>query len=389
MKTILFIHQSAELYGSDKTLFFLVKELAQYGIKSIVVIPEEGPLTTLLRETDIEIIISPIIKLSRSLFSPLNLIKLPFHIFSSLRQLNKKLIHHKIDLIHSNTLAVLLGAFYAKWKRINHLWHVHEIIEKPNFANKLYRFLVNSLSSKVVFNSKASFRSLVRSNQDLKTKSSIIYNGIEKPNKSYNLDEINNFRAEEMGLASDALLIGIVGRISRWKGQLLLLEAFEKLQKENTKVNLLIIGSPPHDQDHYLSDLKNAIVSKGLEDKVQIYPFSSEIWKYWSSIDIAVVPSTEPEPFGLVAIEAMLIGKPVIAAAHGGLIEIIEHETTGLLFTPNNINELYLSLKSLTDDATLRSSLAKNGQNSVLDRFTIDKYVLSFVKLYQKVMDHV
>ena len=61
MKTILFIHQSAELYGSDKTLFFLVKELPQYGIKPIVVLPEEGPLTVLLREADIEIIISPTI----------------------------------------------------------------------------------------------------------------------------------------------------------------------------------------------------------------------------------------------------------------------------------------------------------------------------------------
>jgi len=192
-----------------------------------------------------------------------------------------------------------------------------------------------------------------------------------------------------MNLASDAIVIGIVGRISRWKGQLLLLEAFEKLQKENANVYLLIIGSPPSGQEHYLSDLKNKIVSKGLEGKVQIHPFSPEIWKYWSSIDIAVVPSTEPEPFGLVAIEAMLMGKPVIAAAHGGLIEIIEHNTTGLLFEPNSVNMLYRSLKSLTDYATLRGTLAWNGQDSVLNRFMIDKYVLNFVELYQKVIDHV
>lgn len=383
MKTILFIHQSAELYGSDKTLFFLVKELPQYGIKPIVVLPEEGPLTVLLREAGIEIIISPVIKLSRSLFSPLNLIKLPFQVFSSLRLLNKKLIHHKIDLIHSNTLAVLLGAFYAKWKRIKHIWHVHEIIEKPNFANKLYRFLVNSLSSKVVFNSKASLESLVRSNQNLKAKSSIIYNGIEKPSKSYDLEEINNFRAQEINLASDALVIGIVGRISRWKGQVLLLEAFEKLQKENTKVNLLIIGSPPLGQGHYLSDLTDKIISKGLEDKVQIHPFTPEIWKYWSSIDIAVVPSTEPEPFGLVAIEAMLIGKPVIAAAHGGLTEIIEHKETGWLFKPNDLNDLYSALKQLIENKPLRDRLGYNAKADVEDRFSKEKYVQNFSNLYK------
>jgi len=383
MKTILFIHQSAELYGSDKTLFFLVKGLPQYGIKPIVVLPEEGPLTTLLREADIEIFISPVIKLSRSLFSPLNLIKLPFQIFSSLRLLNKKLTLYKIDLIHSNTLAVLLGAFYAKWKRIKHIWHVHEIIEKPNFANKLYRFLVNSLSSKVVFNSKASLESLVRNNQNLKAKSSIIYNGIEKPSKSYDLDEINDFRAKEMNLASDALVIGMVGRISRWKGQVLLLGAFEKLQKEKPKVHLLIVGAPPPGQDHYLSDLKNDIVSKGLEDKVQIYPFTTKIWKYWSSIDIAVVPSTEPEPFGLVAIEAMLIGKPVIAAAHGGLIEIIEHKKTGWLFKPNDTNDLYSALKHLIENKPLRNKLGNNAKADVEDRFSKEKYVQNFSNLFK------
>lgn len=383
MKTILFIHQSAELYGSDKTLFFLVKALPKHEINPIVVLPEEGPLTTLLREANIEVIISPIIKLSRSIFKPLNLVKLPFQIFLSLKKLNNKLIYRKIDLVHSNTLAVLLGAFYSKWKKIDHIWHVHEIIERPRLVNMLYRSLVNFLSSNVVFNSKASLLSLVSNNKKLGIKSKIIYNGIEMPDKSYSFEEINNFRVNELKLPSDALVIGIVGRISRWKGQQLLLEAFEKLQKENERLYLLIIGSPPSGQDHYLSNLSAEILTKGLGHKVHIYPFTQEIWKYWLSIDIAVVPSTEPEPFGMVAIEAMLVGKPVVAAGHGGLLEIIEHKRTGLLFDPNNVDDLFASLKLLMDDEVLRNSLGANGKKSVLEQFTINNYIQNFVDIYQ------
>lgn len=385
MKTILFIHQSAELYGSDKTLFSLVKEIQLHDIKPIVVLPEEGDLAILLRESNIEIIISPIIKLSRSIFSPINFVKLPFLILSSLNSLEKQLRNHSIDLVHSNTLAVLIGALYAKWKKIGHVWHVHEIIEKPYFLNKFYRVLVNSLSTKVVFNSKASFYSLVGKNSSLKAKSSVIYNGVDKPNKIYTLDEINNFKLNEMKLSSETIVVGIVGRISRWKGHLLLLEAFEKLRLQNSNVFLLVIGSPPLDQTHFLSNLEKEIFSKKLNEFVKIIPFSKDIWKYWAIIDIAVVPSTEPEPFGLVAVEALLSKKPVIVAGHGGLLEIIEHQKTGLLFEPNNVDSLMRAIQLLISDQALSAELGINGQKSVLQKFTTQKYVNNFVELYQNI----
>ncbi|MCD6180230.1 MAG: glycosyltransferase family 4 protein [Bacteroidales bacterium] len=383
MKTILYFHQSAELYGSDKTLLQLVIGMSKKGHKVIVIVPEEGPLTGEFQNFNIKYIVSPVLKLSRDMFTLKKLSLFVYHFFSSTKTIRRETKNLNIDCIHSNTLAVLLGAFYAKLFRIKHLWHVHEIIESPILANKLYRFLVNSFSSKVVFNSKASFTSLIRDNKNLRAKSSIIYNGIEKPDKLYSLEEINHFKKEEMNLASDTLVIGVVGRISRWKGQILLLEAFEKLQKETSGVYLLIVGSPPPGQEHYLLDLKDHIIAKGLESHVQIHPFNTEIWKYWSSIDIAVVPSTEPEPFGLVAIEAMLMGKPVVAAAHGGLTEIIEDKKTGWLFKPNDKNNLYAGLKQLTKDKTLRNKLGKNAKIDVEKRFSKEKYVQNFSKLYK------
>lgn len=194
MKTILFVHQSAELYGSDKTLYYLVKDLAKHQIRAIVVLPEEGPLASLFRESNIELIISPIIKLSRSTLGIKNILKLPFHSISSLSKINKKLKNEKIVIVHSNTLAVLLGALYAKQKKIRHIWHVHEIIEQPKILNTLYRHLVTCFSNQVVFNSKASFESLVKGNRKLFKKSSVIYNGVELKKSSYPDKDIYDFK---------------------------------------------------------------------------------------------------------------------------------------------------------------------------------------------------
>ena len=212
----------------------------------------------------------------------------------------------------------------------------------------------------------------------------IIYNGIETPSFIATKDESVDFRRKYLGLDQEKIVIGVVGRISRWKGQSLALKAFDKLQKVNPNVILLIIGSPPLGQEQYLINLTNEIESNNLGDKVKILPFMQDIWSYWSCIDIAVVPSTEPEPFGLVAVEAMIAGKPVVAAKHGGLLEIIKHQQTGLFFEPNNSDELYSALKLIVDNNDLRDFLGRNGQKSVIERFTIDNYVLNFVNLYQK-----
>lgn len=389
MKTILYFHQSAELYGSDKTLFFLVKNLPKHDFRPIVVLPEEGPLSELLREFGIELIINPVIKLSRTMFSLKSLILFPFQSISSLYKINKKIANRSIDLVQTNTLAVLLGAFYAKWKGIDHVWHIHEIIEKPKILNKIYSFLVNRFSTIAVFNSEAALKSLIGPNERLKIKSTIIYNGVELPANSFTEKGDEDFASNNFKFQSETIVIGLVGRISRWKGQILLLNAFEKLIIENANVHLLFIGSPPKDQEYYLENLKSEIESKSLGKKVSILPFTANIWKYWSSIDIAVVPSTEPEPFGLVAVEAMLMGKPVVAAAHGGLVEIIDHNITGLLFEPNNVEELFSSLKLLVNNESLRNSLGLKGQKSVSERFTIDKYVHKFIELYQKELNDV
>lgn len=386
-KTILFVHQSSELYGSDKTLFCLVRDLKNTNLYTpIVVLPHEGPLKDILRKENIKVIVAPVTKVSRKMFKIGNLLLLPFKLLKALRHLKKELKGETIDLIHSNTLAVLLGAFYAKQEKIKHLWHVHEIIEHPRAVNKTYSVFVDKFSDLVVYNSKASLDALCNKRTSLINKSQVIWNGLDREApKTPNLEVSKIRKTLFKGYNLDTQYIGLVGRINRWKGHLLMLEAYHKVSKNHPNTKLIFIGSPPPNQEFFRDSVLHKIKELGIESHCEIVSFRENIWPLYDSLDIVVVPSTEPEPFGLVAIESMLSQKLVIAANHGGLREIIAHEKTGLLFVPNDVNDLALKLTKSIEEKEYSNQLAASGFQSVISDFCLEKYVSSFRKVYLEI----
>ena len=95
-----------------------------------------------------------------------------------------------------------------------------------------------------------------------------------------------------------------------------------------------------------------------------------------------MVPTTDPEPFGLVAIEGMLSKKPIIASNHGGLKEIVIHHKTGLLFEPNNELDLKKSIESLIINQNLIDLYGNEGEKRAKFDFSLEKYLDKFKDLY-------
>lgn len=369
MKNILFIHQSAELYGSDKTLLYLVTNLNKNKFFPIVILPNSGPLQDELEKENIKVIIAPVLKLYRKMFTPRNLIKFIKDYFKGVKTINTLKKEYKIEYIYSNTLAVLLGFFYCFFHNTKHIWHVHEIIESPRVFTKAFRFFLNNKTNTVLLHN-----SIATCNfWNCKGNNQVIWNGIASFSEitltEKELIRSNVFKAE------NEIVLALVGRISRWKGQLLLLETFSDLIKTHTNIKLVYIGSPPPNQEHFLNTLKEQIVKNKVDANVEIIPFQENINQLWQCIDIAVVPSTEPEPFGMVAIEAMMAKKPVVAANHGGLTEIVLHNETGFLVEPNNSLALKNALEELIVNTELRVTFGENGFQRAKENFSIENYV--------------
>ncbi|SFI62276.1 glycosyltransferase family 4 protein [Olleya namhaensis] len=385
-KTILYIHQSAELYGSDKTLLYLANGInINPDFNVVVVLPNDGPLKNKLEEHNIRVIISPIIKVSRSMFTSKRLVVLPFKIVTAVNKLKKSLKDTKIDIVHSNTLAVLVGAFFAKRYGIKHIWHVHEIIEKPKLVSNVFPVLVDYFSTKVVYNSKATKTFLCNKRTRLEAKSYIVLNGLDRETAVTSNKEIEAIRRDLFKADKNDIVLGLVGRINKWKGQQLLLEAFNNIKSEFNNLKLVFIGSAPPNQEHFVEDLQHKITEFSLENDCRIVPFQNNIWSIWDSIDVAVVASTEPEPFGLVALEAMLAKKPVITANHGGLVEIVLPET-GYLFEPGNVSSLQDAIRQVLTNNKQAEVFKQNGYERAINKFSLQTYVDRFVLLYKETL---
>ena len=386
MKNILFVHQSADLYGSDKTLLYLVASIKD-TFYPIIVLPEEGLLSEELKKQDIEFYVMPVIKVSRQLFKSLDFFKLPFNIYKAVNTLKTKLGNRKIDIVHSNTLAVFLGAFFSKKYKIKHIWHVHEIIQHPKAVAKAYPFLVNWFSDYVVFNSKASAEHLYLGKSKLKKKSTIIYNGLDR-----NLPVTSKYEQKLLreklfkDIDSETLIMALVGRINNHKGHTLALKAFENLVKDgHSNIKLLFIGSTIKSQKYLLEALHDSIKSKKLENLVSIIDFQKELWQFYDCIDLLLVPTKDPEPFGLVAIEGMLSKKPVIASNHGGLKEIVVHNKTGILFEPNNTLKLKKAVEFFISNKEILYAYGLEGEKRAKHTFSLKKYIDNFIQLYKSI----
>ena len=389
MKSILFIHQSAELYGSDKTILMFISSLDKQKYFPVVMLPFDGPLKREFEKNNIKVVIAPVLKLYRKMFTPGNILKFCKEYKEGLRIINQLHKEHRFSIVYSHTLAALIGIIFARKNNIKHLWHVQEIIAKPVLFNKGFVKLLSLKSNHIaVYDSKTTMEFWIKDNPTLAKKSKFVCNGLDVKDKpAPNLDDIQKIRNEVFKVQPNDVVIGLVGRINSWKGQQLLLEAFSKIANLHPNVKLVYIGSAPPNQEFFEIELNEKIASYNLSERVIIVPFQENIWRFWDSIDIAVVPSTEPEPFGMVAIEAMLAKKPVVAANHGGLTETVVTNETGFLFKPNDSQSLAEAISILIDDKIKRTSFGEKGYERVHLYFSLEKHVAEFETIFETLLN--
>lgn len=386
MKTILIINQSSELYGSDKVLLELLENFPK-DYNPIVVLENEGVLKEILTKRAIQVIKCPVIKIKKSYYNIVGIFKIIWDVFISIYYIVKNTKNIKIDLVQSNSTSVFIGAFYSFYFRKKHIWHVHEIVEKPRIIANLYPKIVNFFSDKIIFNSQTSYNHYLKIQPKIKKKSVIIYNGQSRNIPITDFLEISKVKKNIFKAKPNDVIIGLIGRIYERKGQLLLLESFKNLLFNYDDIHLVFVGCTPIGHEYFAEKLNDTIKNYNLNHKVTIIDFQQNIWKIYDSIDISVVPSIEPETFGLVASESMLSNKPVIASNIGGVVEVIEDNVTGYLFENNNSIDLKDKLELLIHNPILREKFGKNGNIRVNDCFSNQKFIDGFENVYKVVLN--
>jgi glycosyltransferase involved in cell wall biosynthesis len=185
-----------------------------------------------------------------------------------------------------------------------------------------------------------------------------LYYGVKQPAKELAADECRALR-NEWGVADNAMVVGLFGRIEAFKGQHLMLQALGHGINKGQNIHLLIVG---HAMDkEYLAQLQRSVDELGLSGRVTFRDFVDNPQRWMQACDVIGLTTLE-ETFGLVLAEAMRAGVAVIGSNSGGVPEIIDHEQTGLLFTAGDAEALAQQLHRYAVDADLRKRLASAGR---------------------------
>jgi glycosyltransferase involved in cell wall biosynthesis len=186
-------------------------------------------------------------------------------------------------------------------------------------------------------------------------------------------------------MPDDVELITFVGRVVPWKGPREFIAAMAVVARQHNNTRFLLVGDA-NETPEYVAELRQQINAEGLHDRVTFIEHLSDMQAAYRASSVLIHASIEPEPFGMVVIEAMQAGTPVVAARSGGPLEIIEDGVSGLLVDPTNTAELAAAVIRLLDDAPLRQSIIAAAERRVADRFSMSRAVEGLSHCYEQVL---
>ncbi len=380
MKRILYLHAGAEMYGADKVLLELIKGLDRQEFEAHVILPNDGVLVEALRQVGAQVSVLDYPILRRKYFNPKGILEY----LKSYRRYSQKIAQYVrgngIDLVHNNTTAVLEGVYLKRKVKLPLIWHVHEIIVKPKAISDFINFLMGRYADKIVTVSQAVASHVNQSPFIKEDQVQVIYNGVD--NAVYHPMQASTVR-ERFAIPEESLVIGMVGRVNAWKGQGDFLEAVTPILEQNPNSIAFLAGSAFSGEEWRVEELESTIAKSSVASQIKRVDYYEHTTELYNMFDIFVLPSTNPDPLPTVVLEAMACGKPVVGYRHGGVCEMVDEGTNGLLATPNQPAELSKAIQELADNTEKREQFGKASVQRQKELFSLQSYIRNFSELYK------
>lgn len=361
MIKVLLVVCNNRMYGTERYVVDLANNLSKDIFEVSVAIPEEGPLSEILKEKGINEIIYHNGKMDVFSF------KGSFNLF--------RLIHkYKFDIIHTN--AGIIPNIIGKLLNVKGNIEIKhgilipdEKLENMSFRKKFHEWIKQFFVDYVIAISENDKQKLIKIFNIREQKIKVIYNGINNKNVLPYQKKI------EQDKNNKELIIGSIGRFTYQKGQEYLIDAFTNICKKYNNVKLILVGSGENE-----NVIKNMIINKNVQDYIKIENYKKNIYNFLRKLDVFVLTSRyEGVPY--VLLEAMCIGVPIISTRVGGIDNILEDGKDALLIEKGNIKEIEVALEKVIDNAEIRENLSANAIQKV-QHYSIDSMVRNTENLY-------
>ncbi|CAA9267879.1 Glycosyltransferase [uncultured Coleofasciculus sp.] len=369
---ILFLDQSGKPGGAELCLIDIAKP---YRDSCLVGLFADGSFRNLLEQQHIPVQVlatEPIQVRKESSFAQ------GLGSVSSLMPLIARVVRkaREYDLIYANTQkALVVGAIASFLSRRPLVYHLHDILSLDHFSRtnlSIAVTLANAQASLVIANSKASKMAFVKAGGREQI-TEVVYNGFEP--ELYRIDQSSSSQLKQQLGLDGRFLVGHFSRLSPWKGQHILLEALVRCPED---VTALFVGDALFGEQDYVQLLHKRVAELGIEERVRFLGFRSDIVPLMNACDLVAHTSTAPEPFGRVIVEAMLCGRPVVAAEAGGAIELVEPDITGFLIPPGDptrLAEIIISCRNQPLHAATIAHQAQSQASQCFDLTTVNQQI--------------
>jgi glycosyltransferase involved in cell wall biosynthesis len=357
------VHPSAELYGADRVALESATAFRDAGFDVTAVLGESGPLADLIRRNDCPVLIVPSPVLRKSYLSPTGLFRFGLLTVRSTRRMVATLRRIRPQLVYVSTVTVPWWLLLARLTGVRVLCHVHEA--EADLPRPLRLALASPLllAHRVVANSEISKQVLVSSLPRLADRIDVIYNGVPGPRES----------GPPRGQIDPPVRLVLVGRVSPRKGTDVAVRALARLRTAGVDATLDLVGGVFPGYEWFEEQVRAEVGELGLDDAVHWVGVRPQVWENLAAADIALVPS-RVEPFGNAAVEAMLAGRPVIAADAQGLREIVVPGENGRLFRAGDEADLAVAVQDMLRDWPRTLAQAELARRDAEQRFAPAAY---------------
>ena len=388
-KRILYIESNRDgtIGGSYYSLFYLVEGLDKEKYDPVVMFYEENPLIDQFKEVVKEVIVfdhySPASGCVRSLRAFVKFIpRVVRDIVWGHIKLLKIIDQIKPDIVHLNNSYASNHDWVLACKRRGVKIVSHDRGTRPGVSLQT-RFFVKFLDA-IICVSDAYLQYVT--GQGLKPKKACrVYNGLDVNT----LDGLYTSKQREIvrrefKVGENGILVGMVGNIDYWKGQLVLVNAIAIVTKKYQNIKVVLVGKTVSGAEQYEENIKACIIDHNLEDTIFLAGYRADVPALLNAFDIFVHASVEPEPFGRVILEAMAMKKPIVATELGGPAEIIVDGESGLLVPMDDESAMAGAILKYLANMKKAGEIGFNGWLRLKENFSIQKMVQGVESVYEE-----
>jgi glycosyltransferase involved in cell wall biosynthesis len=306
---------------------------------------------------------------------------LPFNLFKIRRLLKAR----GIAIVHVDGVTNFVPALAARWAGVPIVWHYNDHL--PGVLQRVLLPLVDRLAAQVIVQGEGLRQSRTAGRDRLRDKTRVLYSAVDTGNlvpQAYDAAERARTRAE-LGIPADAVLIGTIGNLNRFKGHSYFLEAAARVRRQVDGARFLVVGRKLDTDRACWEHLRRLTAQLGLGEAVIFAGFRDDIPRVLAAMDVFVLPSIlESCPVALL--EAMAMEVPVVATDVGAVRELVDHGRTGFVVPARDakaLAEAVLAMLAMSPEQIRQMS--RRARKTVEDRFAVDTIVRQQLRVYEHV----